>query len=276
MKRLVVFLTSISLCISALAQNTFEVDGINYSIIKEADESSTFGTVCVTAREGKDYIGDIIIPNGVKNGDGEFADQYKVIGIDDLAFQNNTKLKSVTLGISIESIAPYAFMGCDSLETVVIPRGNLRTIGELAFACSGIHQINIPASVTSIGPVAFAQCGKLETVSLPSSLKTIALGAFSGCTSIKEIIIPDGVTRILDGTFEGCTSLEHLVLPSKLTSIASQAFSACVSLIEVKFPESLRSIGDAAFSGCVQLKKTQLPKGVSIGTYAFSRCPEWE
>lgn len=48
------------------AQSTFEVDGINYSVIKEADEATTFGTVCVTAREGKDYEGDIIIPNGVK------------------------------------------------------------------------------------------------------------------------------------------------------------------------------------------------------------------
>jgi len=276
MKKLAIFLCALSIGFPSYAQSTFEVDGINYSVIKDADESSTFGTVCVTAREGSDYEGDIVIPNGIKNGTDEFADQYKVVGIDDLAFQNNTKVKSVKLGVSIETISPYAFMGCDNLETVIIPLGNLRKIGELAFACSGIKKINIPSSVISIGPAAFSQCRRLESVSLPTSIKSIALGAFCMCESLREIIIPEGVTRILEQTFQGCKMMERLVLPSKLTSIASGAFSDCVSLVEVNFPESLQSIGMAAFSGCTKLKKTPIPAGTNIDQNAFMHCPAWK
>lgn len=170
---------------------TFEYKGITYKIIKDVDETNTYGTVYVTISEGEEYEGDIIIPNGVTNGDGEFADQYSL------------SLKTVTLSPSVSHIGVCAFLGSSNLEEVIIPEGNLKIIGDRAFAFCGIKRIKIPSSVTTIAQAAFSSCQRLEEVTLSPNLKTIKMGAFNGCTQIKSIQFPKGLKSIGSMAFMG-------------------------------------------------------------------------
>ncbi len=65
---------------------------------------------------------------------------------------------------SVTSIGDYAFYGCDSLTSIIIPDGVI-SIGGVAFAsCDSLTSIIIPDSVTSIGDWAFYYCDSLTSV----------------------------------------------------------------------------------------------------------------
>ena len=129
-------------------------------------------------------------------------------------------------------IAPYAFSGCSSLTSIVIP-DSVASIGKQAFSgCSNLTSIIIPSSVTSIGDYAFNGCGSLKSISLAEGSKLTSIGsyAFYNCSSLTSITIGDGVTSIGSCAFEGCSSLTSITIPEGVTSIGSSAFRGCTSL----------------------------------------------
>ena len=181
----------------------------------------------------------------------------------------------------------YAFSGCSSLASVVIP-SSVTSIGYDAFeGCSSLASVVIPSSVTSIGSNAFSGCSSLASVVIPSSVTSIGKYAFSGCSSllayrlnsdytayvydvgdsIKTANIPEKityegndytVTSIGYDAFEGCSSLASVVIPSSVTSIGSNAFSGCSSLYSVTVGSGVQSIAASAFTdfnGYIQPEK---------------------
>ena len=83
-------------------------------------------------------------------------------------------------------------------------------IGEFAFANHNITEINIPASVKTIGGYAFSGCGYLEKVNLPEGLTKISGNLFNGCGALKRIDIPTTVTEIGYCAFTGCSGLTEV------------------------------------------------------------------
>lgn len=105
-------LEALLLSVNVNAQSVFEVDGVCYRVLTEADDATTFGTVEVVPRKNGFYEGVVNIPNGVKNSKGQYADTYKVIAIADKAFQNSMSLEKVSIPASVEKIGQNAFSGC--------------------------------------------------------------------------------------------------------------------------------------------------------------------
>ena len=98
-------------------------------------------------------------------------------------------------------ICDYAFEGCSSLRSLIIPDG-----------------------VTCIGAWAFAGCTSLSSIVIPDGITRIGGGAFNGCTSLRSLVIPNSVTSIRNRALWGCTSLSSLVIPNSVTSIGAWAF----------------------------------------------------
>ena len=101
------------------------------------------------------------------------------------------------------------------------------------FAVNGydqVKEIELPDTVTEIGPKAFEKCLELE-----------------------KIHIPDGVKKIGYGAFWDCRSLKGLTLPDSVEAIGNCAFACCNSLTEFRIPENLRSMGDGVFADCTSL-----------------------
>ena len=138
------------------------------------------------------------------------------------------------------------------LTTVLLPN----TLTAIAFSgCSSLTEINLPASLTSIGESAFYDCSSLTEIHLPANLTSIGEHAFNGCSSLTGIHLPDNLTSIGESAFYDCSSLTEIHLPANLTSIRESVFNGCSSLTEIHLPASLTSIGGAAFDQCTSLMK---------------------
>lgn len=122
-------------------------------------------------------------------------------------------------------------------------------IGEYAFNPSrkitNVSSVFIPATVTSIGRLAFRCCKFLATVTFAegSQLKSIGALAFSGTDQahpiFKEIQIPDSVETISTNAFYCCQDLESITLPASLKTIEISVFDGCSSLETVFYDGSL-------------------------------------
>jgi len=166
----------------------------------------------------------------------------------------------------------------DSITGLVLKDGITHVGGYAFYEIAGLSAVNpeLPESIESVGPLAFAEGVYTEAPELPENLRIIgacafglrmsgdlvipdsvelmAEGAFSGCTDLNSVTIGSGVSRILAQTFRDCTGLTEVVLPSGLTEIGRQAFQGCTSLLEITIPQDVGSIGDLAFSECDNLR----------------------
>ena len=109
------------------------------------------------------------------------------------AFNSCSKLKSVVIGKSVETISEYAFRYCTSLEKIVIP-DSVKIIRESAFyGCENLTSVDFGNSLEEIGNEAFRQCSSLTSVVIPDSVKDIHFGAFSDCERLTDFTIGKSV-----------------------------------------------------------------------------------
>jgi len=200
--------------------------GLLKKVIVAVDMSYVGGYEGVTSIEEVEIMATVtqIPANAFKNTNIEtvtFASgsQLKTIGFS--AFYN-TKLTSITIPASVETIgnaafsSSYAYQTTSILATVTFANGsNLKEIEGYAFAGAGISTITIPASVETIGQLAFHGCGLLTTVTFAngSNLKEIGFHAFTG-SGITSITIPASV-EIIDEAFAVCASLQTVVFAGR-------------------------------------------------------------
>lgn len=175
-----------------------------------------------------------------------------------IAYLWNSEAESFSVRSSVKSIGNEAFYKHHELKKIELPN-SIVTIGDAAFAESGLTSIKIPASVITLGVNAFSGCEDLETVKLPSGLTRIERYTFSRCKALKSIEFPKYLNSIGEGAFYKCESLSELELPENLRFIGDYAFLSCSGLNSVIFPDHLYSIGRGAFFDIENLTVTAAP-----------------
>ncbi len=102
---------------------------------------------------------------GFVNLDMAFITNEGIV-IEARAFESCTRLSSVTLPGSLQSVETALFKGCTALTSVTLPE-TLVTIGEDSFAnCTSLQRMVIPQSVQKIQARAFENCESLTEVSI--------------------------------------------------------------------------------------------------------------
>lgn len=196
-------------------------------------------------------------------------------------------LEEVILPAGLESIGEGAFLSCGRLSALEIP-ASVKTIGALAFARSGLTSISFGANVGSIGRYALTQTLKLETISVDpanTSFKSADNLLFTAdgttlvhCPALKsgELILPDGLKAIEPYACMNCTALTgQLRIPETVESIGANAFANCPGLTEqLTLPEGLTTLGRSAFFGSTSAEGTLVvPSGlteIAPGTFSYS------
>ena len=133
---------------------------------------------------------------------------------------------------------------------------SVTSIGDMAFGgCPDLTSVDIPTSVKSIGNNAFDFCENLTSVNIPTSVESIGEGTFNFCDHLTSINIPTSVTSIENGTFCFCTNLNSVNIPTSVKNIGNGAFCCCINLTSINIPTSVESIGDEVFNGCKRLSQ---------------------
>ena len=118
-----------------------------------------------------------------------------------------TCLKSITIPSSVVTM-DGSFMLCSSLTSVVINEGVTNING--TFGGTGLIDIIIPDSVTTIGKFAFGECWQLTNVVVGSGIEKIDEQAFINCDQIKNVYYK--------GTANDWATIEIKNYNSRLTS----------------------------------------------------------
>ncbi|MBQ9729815.1 MAG: leucine-rich repeat protein, partial [Clostridia bacterium] len=192
--------------------------------------------------------------------------QGTVLGVS--TFKSCNSLTDVSLYQSIDTIPDYAFYGCSSLTTLVMPM-NLRTIGVEAFRLSGLKKVSIGDRLETMGAGAFMGLECLTEITIESAeLIVIPDEAFKG-TSIETFTIPSGVFKISTLAFAECKKLTSISIPSTVSVLSPQAFENCTRLKTAEI--NCESVGMNAFNYCSSLQTITLGAEV-IGKGAFTGC----
>lgn len=139
-------------------------------------------------------------------------------------------------------------------------------IGESAFADGGeeIVSVTLPASVKSIGALAFDGCTNLRSIDLTNVSDFIGAQAFRGCRSLEEITLPDKLINHEEKVFEGCTALKTICFGNACKYIPNLHWYGLPTdiITTVKIPDSVRIIDSNAFISCKSLTSLTVPSGV--------------
>lgn len=201
---------------------------------------------------------------------------YIVTSIGKGAFEEQTRIKTVTLPNTIKIIGESAFEDCENLTSINIP-SSVTVIEEDAFAgCEKLTNVSLNEGLTTIGGWAFDGCSSFTSIKIPSSVNFIGANAFLNTDNIEpgvliydngtkcygvigdrekitEVVIPEGVISIGDKAFsfdEWECNLSRVVIPSTVTLIGNRAFEYCRSLNNINVPSSVTEIGEGAFYYC--------------------------
>ena len=198
------------------------------------------------------------------NADFSKAEALATLGL--AAFLGDTKIETADLSKTLlTTIEASTFESCSGLTAVDLTGLSLTSIGTEAFNETAIESITIPATVTTIGNMAFLDCAKLATVTFDgeSECTTIGEKAFMN-TIISSIELPKGV-RTLNSYVFANTKLESFTIAGDYDDpafILVNAFtgSPIKSFDFVGAIENKDKINLDAFLGCTPLITLYAPQ----------------
>lgn len=174
-------------------------------------------------------------------------------------------------GMTVTSIPSSAFSDRWGLEKIILPK-KLEAIGNHAFSGTGLKEIELPESLTTLDYNAFSYCASLSSVKIPGKVERISPYSFYKCSNLQKVELAEGIKFIDNQAFYYCDRLLSINFPSTLTSIGYEAFRE-TDLSEVNIPGSVENIGSNAFYRNKNLKKLTFGEGlVNIEGTAFFEC----
>lgn len=143
--------------------------------------------------------------------------EYKVVGINELAFAGLTNIETVIIPDSVTFIESQAFARCTSLKKIKLSN-NLTTIDSYAFdGCTNLINIELPDSLINLGYGAFRRCLKLTSINIPFQISEIKNETFYGDSKL-NYVRANKLTHIYSGAFGSCTNLKEVFINQDLTN----------------------------------------------------------
>lgn len=174
---------------------------------------------------------------------------------------NNVPLS--TSGSYDESVNGKYYLNNCNFE-VKLECDNLKSIGDYMFHNSGVTDIDIPESVTSINKGAFQQCRMLNNIKLSDNVTSIGAGAFSYCVKFTDLPISSNITSIGRSAFSNCVKLTNISIPGSVTVIDEYTFDGCNSLERVDIENGVTRINKWAFRSCTKLTEINIPQSITF------------
>ena len=175
-----------------------------------------------------------------------------IVYVEDYAFRQCTKLKTITLSnnIDLESFSYLAFKNTKYLNDMVEPLIYKHTI--IYVPKNIVAEYSIPSGVTKINSFAFADADTLQKITIPSTIEIIDSGAFKDCDNLVDVIFESNnkIEKIGDSAFDSCDKLNNVNLSAltALTEIGIESFKD-TNFSKFIIPSTVNVINIGAFSG---------------------------
>ena len=259
----------------------------------------------ITVEEGNEifYVKDGVLYSATNLIQGTLSVPERVVipeGITDIEWHafEGTPIKEVVFPSTLNSIGgysfagsalkmveipenvylhPWAFGGCDELETVHLP-ASLTRFEDWFLSGSKIRNVtvsednpkyfaydNIVYTKDSFEFV-FVPKGLKGTVTVFDGVKGIPANAFANTTASK-IVLPQSVINIGSSAFEG-SNIAAVVIPDSVTSIGNRAF-AYTKLAKIHIPSSVTFIADNAFEECDNLYYVENESNLEVSPFTI-------
>lgn len=171
------------------------------------------------------------------------------------------------------TIGAGAFLGNETMETLVIPEGVVWIRFRAFSGCVNLREVTLPASLQVISAGSFSSCPKLQNLNFPKGVHPqllISQYAFANSPGLAD----ENGFLIIDGAAYRCLEPSDVVtVTDGVHTLSRDLFHNCKNITEIRLPESLRKIHAAAFQGCVNLEHLKIPLGVEqISASAFKGC----
>ncbi len=245
-------------------------DGPEYDILED-------GSAAVTGFSGEPT--SIIIPTNVTI-DG--VDRV-VSTIASYAFDGCWSLTSVVLPDSIVTIERYAFRDCSSLESIDLGDGADRILEYAFLDCISLTSVDLAGTV-ALDPNSFSGCESLSKVTVGKELVSMPANAFDGCEVLTEMYIhPENpMYTLADGMVFSkdlravilCLADERVtfIIPEGVETVGIHAFTIMPHVTHLFLPDSLVTIEECAFKN-VMMESVTFGDGLTtIYDGAFLEC----
>ena len=197
------------------------------------------------------------------------------------AFTQCTGLTSVT--IYADNVGPGAFYLCSSLTDVNF-LGDVDTIGIQAFeSCTALKNVNFGGGVYEIASRAFYGCTAMTEFTLPANLTVLGQMVFANDNNLKTVNVDkdakiteadmaafygNGVTAFNVEEGNKYLSSENGVLYDRnMTKLVAYPYGKSATRFTV--PDSVRTIGESAFAASTRVGTVELNNVERIEDYAF-------
>lgn len=214
------------------------------------------------------------------------------------AFQNMTKLESVTIDNSnLEAVGAW-FVNDAALKSVTITSTSIKKIDDNAFAVAPIETLNLSGATAleTIGASAFAayKPTKIDLSDL-ATLTTVDATSFpanaytsvklagtklddtnfgnaltwlgSSAASLKTMTFPGKITKVPANAFKNFTKLAEITLTKNITAIETSAFDGS-GLTAIKISGKVATIDSRAFADCASLASVDFSEAAELTTIA--------
>lgn len=193
------------------------------------------------------------------------SEGLKTIGVYSFS---RTGLESISIPATLQSIARYAFSGCESLQSITTAENEgansegycLRTIDGFAFmGCTNLRSVALPfATLTELPGNPFYNSEELEQISSVNGNGTFRVTdnqVYCGNTLVIAVAssdtytVPSYVTEISPRAFMACKALRTVIIQNEGTlNIDSEAFDG-TGLTSITISGPVGVIGQNAFRG---------------------------
>ena len=250
-----------------------------------------------------------------------------VTAINTSLFSGSSKLASITIGSGVTEIGESAFRDAgthESVESVVVSMGDnvvtignnafhnmskmtavtlsasLTTIGDDAFASTGLTELTIPAKVTTIGQEAFAWNKNLASITIADSNEPLNLynnyyrtfrdlsSAYSlylgrnleyeeknDCPfpSVASVEIGPMVTTLHHRQFYSAPTLTTVTGAENVDSMGTEVYFNSGKIKSVSLGKVLKVLPESTFENCTSLESLVLPETLTdIQQWAIYNC----
>ena len=240
----------------------------------------------------------VTINSSVSNTDNNAPGSYRVYGVADSAFMNNSAVTEVKCNYNQASrIGESAFRNCTGLTSAEVTAD---TVGNYAFyACSNLTSAALNkdgvGGVEYLDSYAFGECA-LTTATIPKTTRYIGSAPFCNNNTMTSIMVDADNTYFSsynDALYDkSLTTLYQIPgnwsydsntsqngpFPETLQTVKEWAGAFCPALTTLHLNYGVKTIENFAFAGCTNLTTVRLPSslspgsGVTVRTDAFTSC----